>query len=189
MIRSSLGTDATHVNGVVHGDGLTSIQFRKERGGMTGEHTSRARAPEILQLERRGSQYILSTAQVGEPFYTIVVADLDNNDHVISFDGKKLGISHHAEEEDGRSIIYTIPFEGGVPERITSLGPSYLHGWSPDGEYLTYTAGRNGNYDICKISVNKKEEIRLTDAPGLDDGSEYSPDGKRIACISNSNLK
>ena len=73
MIRSSLITDATHVNGVVHGDGLTSIQYRKEQGGMTGEHTSRAKAPDILQLERRGQQYILSTAHTGEPFDTIVV--------------------------------------------------------------------------------------------------------------------
>ena len=112
-------------------------------------------------------------------------ANSNNNDHVISFDGKKLGISHHAEEEGGRSIIYTMPLSGGIPERITTLGPSYLHGWSPDGEYLTYTAGRNGNYDICKISVNKKDEIRLTDAPGLDDGSEYSPDGKYIYFNSN----
>ncbi len=33
-------------------------------------------------------------------------ANSNNNDHVISFDGKKLGISHHAEDENDRSIIY-----------------------------------------------------------------------------------
>ena len=73
-----------------------------------------------------------------------------------------------------------MPAEGGTPERITAKGPSYLHGWSPDGRWLTYTAERNGGYDIYKISVSDKKEIRLTDAPGLDDGSEYSPDGKYI---------
>ncbi len=294
MIRSSLGTDVPHVNGVVHGDGLTSLQFRREKGGMTGERKSGARAPEILQLERRGKDYILSTAHIGEPFDTVILSGLDmgneiyaglficshdnnvlekarfsnvrivipagedfvpyrdylgsnleileletgnrqviyrsplsiqapnwsadgkylvynsegllyrfdlesgipevipsgfassnNNDHVISFDGKKLGISHHAEEADGQSIIYTMPISGGIPERITAEGPSYLHGWSPDGEYLTYTAQRNGAFDIYKISVKDKEEIRLTDAPGLDDGSEYSPDGRYIYFNSN----
>ncbi|HCM60007.1 MAG TPA: biopolymer transporter TolR, partial [Bacteroidales bacterium] len=44
----------------------------------------------------------------------------------------------------------------------------------------TYTAERSGEYDIYKISVKRKKEIRLTDAPGLDDGSEYSPDGRFI---------
>ncbi len=107
-------------------------------------------------------------------------ATRNNNDHVLSFDGKMLGISHHAAEEDNKSIIYIMPAEGGTPERITAHGPSYLHGWSPDGRWLTYTAERNGNFDIYKISVKKKSEVRLTDAPGLDDGSEYSPDGKYI---------
>lgn len=104
----------------------------------------------------------------------------NNNDHVLSFDGKMLGISHHVAEEENRSIIYTMPAEGGTPKRITKEGPSYLHGWSPDGRYLIYTAERDGNYDIYKISVKKKKEIRLTEATGLDDGSEYSPDGRYI---------
>jgi Tol biopolymer transport system component len=107
-------------------------------------------------------------------------ATANNNDHVLSFDGSMLGISHHVAEEDNRSIIFVMPAGGGKPERITTKGPSYLHGWSPDGQYLTYTAERNGEFDIYKISVRRKKEARLTDAPGLDDGSEYSPDGRYI---------
>ena len=106
----------------------------------------------------------------------------NNNDHVLSFDGKLLGISDHSENPDNQSLIYALPAEGGTPEPITSEAPSYLHGFSPDGEYLVYTAGRNNaeHLDIYKISRFSGEEIRLTDAPGLDDGSEYSPDGRYI---------
>jgi TolB protein len=107
-------------------------------------------------------------------------ANNNNNDHVLSFGGKLLGISHHSIDDDNRSIIYTLPAGGGTPERITAEGPSYLHGFSPDGEYLVYTGARDGNYDIYRISGSKKEEIRLTVAPGLDDGPEYAPDGKYI---------
>jgi len=107
-------------------------------------------------------------------------ATSNNNDHVLSFDGRMIGISHHVAEENNRSIIFTMPLDGGTPERITAMGPSYLHGWSPDGRWLTYTAERNSDYDIYKISVKRKKEVRLTDSPGLDDGSEYSPDGKYI---------
>ena len=107
-------------------------------------------------------------------------ATRNNNDHVLSFDGTMLGISHHPDEHDGQSIVYTVPVEGGTPKKVTTQGPSYLHGWSPDGRFLTYTAQRDGDYDIYIIPSEGGEEIRLTDAPGLDDGSEYSPDGDYI---------
>lgn len=107
-------------------------------------------------------------------------ADQNNNDHVLSFDGDQIGISHHSDEHDGNSIIYTVPIEGGTPTQVTPNGPSYLHGWSPDDRYLTYTGERDGAYDIYKIPVEGGEEIRLTTAEGLDDGSEYAPNGEHI---------
>jgi hypothetical protein len=107
-------------------------------------------------------------------------ATSNNNDHVLTFDGKMLGISHHSKDDNNQSIIYTLPVQGGTPKRVTAKGPSYLHGWSPDNKFLIYTAERNGDYDIYKISAKGGEEMRLTDAKGLDDGSEYTPDGKYI---------
>lgn len=104
-----------------------------------------------------------------------------NNDHGISFDGKMIAISHDTEEKGQRqSIIYTVPLKGGMPARVTTLGPSYWHGWSPDDKWHVYCARRNGNYDVYKISAEGGEEIRLTTAEGLDDGPEYSPDGNYI---------
>jgi len=105
----------------------------------------------------------------------------NNNDHVISFDGKMLGLSSSSGKQEYGSLIYTVPIEGGKPKLITPTGPSYLHGWSPDGKYLTYTGQRNNEFDIYKIaSDGSGKEIRLTTHPSLDDGSEYSPDGKYI---------
>lgn len=105
----------------------------------------------------------------------------NNNDHVLSFDGKMLGLSSSSGEPEYGSLIYTVPVEGGIPKRITPTGPSYLHGWSPDGKWLTYTAGRNDIYNIYKIPADGGgPEIKLTDEQTLDDGSEYSPDGKYI---------
>lgn len=102
-----------------------------------------------------------------------------NNDHVLSADGKQIAISH-GTKEDGQSRIYTLPFEGGIPQLITPMAPSYLHGWSPDGKYLAYCAERKGNYDVYVIPAQGGEEIRLTTAEGLDDGPEYSPCGEYI---------
>lgn len=102
-----------------------------------------------------------------------------NNDHVLSPTGELLAISHHIE--DGHeSKIFTVPVSGGIPKLVTENGPSYLHGWSPDGNKLVYCAERNGEFDIYTIDTTGENETRLTDAKGLDDGPEYSPDGQYI---------
>lgn len=102
-----------------------------------------------------------------------------NNDHGLSPDGTKLVVSHH-ESETGKSIIYTLPIAGGDPEQITPKGPSYWHGWSQDGKQLAYCAERNGEYDIYTIPVKGGVEKRLTTAKGLDDGPDYTANGKYI---------
>ncbi len=105
--------------------------------------------------------------------------DRCNNDHVLSPDNRMIAISH-LTAEDRKSRVYTLPFEGGTPRLVTALGESYLHGWSPDGTTLAYCANRGGNYDVYTIPVEGGVEKRLTTAEGLDDGPEYSPDGKHI---------
>jgi Tol biopolymer transport system component len=101
----------------------------------------------------------------------------NNNDHVLSFDGTMLGISG---SHGGPSQVYTVPTIGGTPKLITPTGPSYLHGWSPDGKWLVFTGGRSKKFDIYKIPSQGGDEIRLTDAPGLNDGPEFTPDGRFI---------
>jgi Tol biopolymer transport system component len=104
----------------------------------------------------------------------------NNNDHVLSFDGKMLAISSHATTGDYPSLVYTVPVQGGQPKQITATGPSYLHGWSPDGKFLVYTGQRHSVFDIYRIPVEGGAETQLTNLPGLDDGPEYTPDGKYI---------
>ena len=121
--------------------------------------------------------YELATGEINE-IDTGFAIDC-NNDHVLSPENTQLAVSHFINE-DATSRIYTLPLSGGTPTLVTAKGPSYLHGWSPDGERLAYCAERNGQYDIYTISVDGGEETQLTDQPGLDDGPEYSPDGKYI---------
>ena len=102
-----------------------------------------------------------------------------NNDHVLSPENTELAVSHFTNE-DATSRIYIVPMSGGAPRLVTEKGPSYLHGWSPDGARLAYCAERGGQYDIYTISIHGGEETQLTNLPGLDDGPEYSPDGKHI---------
>ncbi len=115
-------------------------------------------------------------------------ATRNNNDHVLTFDGQQLGISHHVAEEDGASTIFVLPVEGSdAPRRITlpNVGHSYLHGFSPDAKQVVFTGGRNDKYDIYLADVDTGEETAVTDTPGLDDGPEFSADGRYIYFNSN----
>ncbi|MDP6042692.1 MAG: hypothetical protein QGG64_29350 [Candidatus Latescibacteria bacterium] len=100
-----------------------------------------------------------------------------NNDHGLSPDGQWLAIS---DRSGGQSQVYVLRAEGGEPRLITELAPSYWHGWSPDGRTLAYTGRRDDNFDIYTIPVAGGEETRLTTAPELDDGPDYTSDGAWI---------
>ena len=105
-----------------------------------------------------------------------------NNDHMISFDGKSLGISSGKPDSPG-SFVFVLPLAGGEPRQITAATPSYLHGWAPNGKELAFVGKRNGspNYNLYKVSLKDNTETILT--PGNHthvDGPEYSPDGKYI---------
>lgn len=110
-----------------------------------------------------------------------------NNDHGISPDGTMIAFSDNSQEtksQDGKaghdSLVYVMPLAGGTPKRLTPIGPSYWHGWSPDGKTLAFVGERNGDFDIYTVPVAGGDETRLTTAKGLDDGPEYSPDGQYI---------
>lgn len=115
-------------------------------------------------------------------------ANNNNNDHVLSWSGKLIGISHHVAEEKNHSTIYTLPITGSkTPTRITAInaGHSYLHGFSPDDKSMIFTGERNGRYDIYSVNIATGAETQLTHTETLDDGSEFSPDGKYIYFNSN----
>jgi len=106
----------------------------------------------------------------------------NNNDHVLSFDGKMLGISNYVGAAR-TSTIFILPVTGsGNPVKITSedAGHSYFHCWSPDGKKLIFTGFRNKQYNIWSIDIATKKETALTTQPTLDDGAEYSPNGQWI---------
>jgi hypothetical protein len=50
-VRRTLDAGSPYVDATVHGDGLTSLQFRRAAGAATEEIPSTLKAPDVIQLE------------------------------------------------------------------------------------------------------------------------------------------
>lgn len=61
IIRESLGGDAAYADVAVHGDGLTSLQYRKTKGAETEEVVSPRKAPGYVLLQRTGNKITIKT--------------------------------------------------------------------------------------------------------------------------------
>ena len=68
MFRQSLAADSIYADVVVHGDGLTSLQFRAIAGGPTREVQCTNTAPAAVRLDKRGDYVMLSIANVNGAF-------------------------------------------------------------------------------------------------------------------------
>ena len=62
MFRQSLDADAVYADVVVHGNGLTSLQYRDAKGGPTHEIQCAQSAPAAVRLEKRG-EYVQVSLQ------------------------------------------------------------------------------------------------------------------------------
>ena len=102
-----------------------------------------------------------------------------NNDHGVTATAS-LGDQRPVADARNRapSLIYVVrPAAADAHAASTEQGPSYFHGWSPDGQTLDYARNRNGNFDVYTVRGRRRRRTRLTTAEGKDDGPKYSPDG------------
>lgn len=61
MIRESLDTDSKYADVALHGEGLTSLQYRSAKGDITQESTPDVWAPTTAALIRRGNTIAIRT--------------------------------------------------------------------------------------------------------------------------------
>ena len=61
IIRESLEPGSKYADVAVHGDGLTSLQYRMEKGDITQEIRSENQMPDHIVLERLGDMIIIKT--------------------------------------------------------------------------------------------------------------------------------
>lgn len=60
VVRQSLEPGSAYADVALHGDGLTSLQFRPANGAITDEARSALKGPVRIRIERRGNRFTLS---------------------------------------------------------------------------------------------------------------------------------
>jgi hypothetical protein len=66
MVRQSLDADSAYADAALHGDGLTSLQYREAKAAPTREIQSNVKGPHRLRLEKRGKYVSMSVAGEGQ---------------------------------------------------------------------------------------------------------------------------
>ena len=82
MARHSLEANSPYADICVHGDGLTSLQYRTSIDGITDEKISKLTAANILYFERKNSNYTIMVAREGEFYSDTVSLDLNLGNEV-----------------------------------------------------------------------------------------------------------
>jgi TolB protein len=82
MVRESTLEDASHISAAVHGDGLTTLQWRALRGAYMRDPEDQISYPkkraQVIQLERQGKTYTMRVANWGEPLQVVGSKTMDN---------------------------------------------------------------------------------------------------------------
>jgi hypothetical protein len=82
MIRESLYDNASHVSAVLHGDGLTVLQWRVKKGDKMrdpeDEIFSKEKNVQTVQLRRKGKEYTMMAAQKGVPLQLVGSQTMNN---------------------------------------------------------------------------------------------------------------
>jgi TolB protein len=164
MARASIADfDSAYADGVVHGDGLTSLQYRKAKGEDTAQiEMAAAKGANVIQLERRGNVFIFSAARFGEPFEVTQISDAsyvpeeafvglflsshnpDVNEkvvfrHVRVIKPVKVGFQPYRDYIGSRLEVMNVT-SGHRNVVYSSRVPFEAPNWLPDGSALIYNA-------------------------------------------------
>ncbi len=196
MIRQSLDADSPYVDAALHVVGLTSLQWRAEKGGATHEVGTDAASPTRLRLEKRGADFFLYFARAGEdlhfgggsirlaltePFYIGLGVSAHDKDAIETavFSNVSIESPSHGKAKL-HSTLETISVSS-TDRRVVAVLEKLIEApsWTPEGTSLLFRDGRR----VEKIPVAGGATQAASGSQSLRKarGEEPSPDGQRIA--------
>jgi TolB protein len=165
MFRQNLEAGAAYADVALHGDGLTSLQFRPTAGAETDEVKAEVNAPRRIRIERRGNQFTMYVGNPGEELKKAGAATVVLSDPVYV----GIGVCSHDADVIETAVFSNVKIEAGGA-----------------GQAGAHTQQRRSKISVLDL---KDKSIRVIyTADQVFEAPNWSPDGKYLLTNSHGSL-
>ena len=198
MVRQSLEADSPYGDAAVHGNGLTSLQFREEKGAATHEIQANVTGLRRVRIEKRGAYFTMSLAgedgefhlaggstriALKEPFYVGIGVCSHDKDVVEKAVFSKLELKTAPVAALATTLYSTLETitVASTDRRVVYVAPERFEApnWMPDGKNLLFN--RNGRIEKIPLTGGTPEVIDTGFAVRCNNDHGISPDGTQLA--------
>jgi TolB protein len=194
MIRQSLDANTPYADVALHGDGLTSLQYRTTAGADTDEVRSEVNGPVRIRIERRGNQFTIRVGKPGERLTASGPVTVALQDPVYV----GIGVCSHDAQVLETAVFTNVSVQAPQPRpqirskisiydlndkstRVVYTADKLFEApnWSKDGKYLIANSGG----DLYRIPVEGGEPEKIDIGAGYQCNNDhnFSPDAKLLA--------
>ncbi len=204
MARQSLDSDSPYADVALHGSGLTSLQFREEKGAPTHEIQANISAPKRLRIEKRGPYFSMWLADekdefnlasgamriaLKEPFYVGIGVCSHDQELVEKAVFSNVELKPAETVAAAASTLYStleIITVASTDRRAIYVAPERFEApnWMPDGKSLLFN--RNGRIEKIAVTGGTPQIIDTGFATRCNNDHGISPDGAQLAISDNS---
>lgn len=199
LFRQSLNADSVYADVALHGDGLTSLQYRDRNGEDTHEVETAVSAPQRVRIEKRGdSVYVYVGDRSGQPQFSGAAMRLDfTGDFYVG-----LGVCSHDKDVTETAVFSNVDIESlpatasktilwstletvkiaSTDRLVAYSAPEHFEApnWSRDGSSLLINRdGEMHRFTLggtaSPVLIDTSPQIHVNNDHGL------SPDGSLIA--------
>jgi TolB protein len=157
MIRKTEDSSSPVISCTVHGDGLTSLQYRSNAGEDMKEIKFVISAPDVLQIEKKGNAYTMSVAHFGEVYEIHKLENVDLGTDLLT----GLFICSHNSKFSEEAEFSNVRVFNTAPDKLV-----------PYKEYL------GSLLEVMDVASGQREI--LASAPGSWQAPNWTPDGKKL---------
>jgi TolB protein len=202
MLRQSLDADSVYADVALHASGLTSLQFRDEKGALTREIQSNISGPKRLRISKRGDYVYMAVASDGEvqpaggwlriplqgAFYVGLGVCSHDKDVVEQAVFSKVALTQ-AHAGSGQPVLYSVLETVAIDSadrRVSYLSQGRFEApnWSRDGSAFLFN--REGRLERLAVNGDKPVPIDTGFATRCNNDHGISPDGTQLAISDNS---
>lgn len=198
MARPSLDSDSSYVDIALHGNGMTALQFREEKGALTHEVQAALWTPKRLRIEKHGNYFTMWLAgNDGEFHFTASSPRIPLGDSFYV----GLGVCSHEKDLIETAVFSNVKISGAPDANwsnatlystlevvtVNSADRSAVYqtkgrieapNWSRDGSFLLFN--RDGHIERMPVTGGPAQIIETGFANRCNNDHGISPDGKQL---------